>query len=99
MSQACLVVAGVRICISGESAMATELASGQDIIFPSFVFFPSVSVTLFVTGIRPRASAVLPINRVTIPHHVQILGSSCFFNCKSLLSISFETDSELTCIE
>jgi hypothetical protein len=46
-----LVVAGVRVCASGESAIAIGLdsaVSGQTII-PSSVFFPSLAATLGVT--------------------------------------------------
>jgi hypothetical protein len=99
MSEAHLVVAGVRICVSGESVMATGLASGRDFIIPSSVFFPSLSVTLSVTGIGHGAFTQTSINVVTIPRHVQILSSKCFYDCKSLSSVSFETDSELTRIE
>jgi hypothetical protein len=38
-------------------------------------------------------------SHIIIPRHVQILCSSCFLYCKSFSSISFETDSELACIE
>jgi hypothetical protein len=36
---------------------------------------------------------------LTIPSDIAILGSSCFSNCKSLSSISFEPDSRLKRIE
>jgi hypothetical protein len=39
------------------------------------------------------------LKTITIPRHVEILGSSCFAHCASLSSISFEADSELTRIE
>jgi hypothetical protein len=38
-------------------------------------------------------------SNIFIPRDIQILCSSCFSNCKSLSSISFETYSELTRIE
>jgi hypothetical protein len=39
------------------------------------------------------------LKSIKIPYHVQILCSGCFAYCKSLSSISFEIDSELTRIE
>jgi hypothetical protein len=39
------------------------------------------------------------LKSITIPRHVQILCSYCFWHCNSLSSISFETESELTRIE
>jgi hypothetical protein len=41
----------------------------------------------------------MQITSVTIPRRVQILCPECFSYCKSLSSISFEIDSELTHIE
>jgi hypothetical protein len=96
---ACLVVAGIRICIPGESAGVTGFASGGDIIISSSDFFPSLPATLLVTEIDAGAFAQSSINILTIARHVHLLDSSCFSYCKSLSSISFETPSELTRIE
>jgi predicted metal-binding protein len=38
-------------------------------------------------------------SNITISSDIEILGSSCFSNCKSLSSISFESNSRLTRIE
>jgi hypothetical protein len=38
-------------------------------------------------------------SNITIPAHIEILGSSCFFHCDSLISISFEPNSRLRRIE
>jgi hypothetical protein len=54
---------------------------------------------LYVTQIGSRAFESTRIIYITIPRHVQILCSYCFSSCKSLSSISFETESELTRIE
>jgi hypothetical protein len=101
MSEASLVIAGVRVCVSGHSATAAGSDSGVDfnIIVPSSVFFPWLARTLAVTRIGRCAFEKTPIISITIPRHVQILCSSCFSDCKSLSSISFETDCELTRIE
>jgi hypothetical protein len=101
MSEAHLVVAGVRVCASGGSVTVTELdpGSGGDTIVPSSAFFPSLTATLDVIQIGPGAFAHVRITSITIPRHVQILCSQCFSNCRSFSSISFETDSELTRIE
>jgi hypothetical protein len=40
-----------------------------------------------------------PFSEVEIPRHVEIIGSSCFSYCKSLSSITFESNSLLTRIE
>jgi hypothetical protein len=98
-SEACLVVAGVNICVSGESAMATGLVSDRDVIIPSSVFFSSLSATLLASGIGHDAFARRSMNVLAISRHVRILGSYCFSYRNSLSSISFETDSELTRIE
>jgi hypothetical protein len=79
--------------------MATGLVSGRDVIIPRSVFFPSLSATLLVTGIGRGAFTRSSLNVVTIPRHAEILGSDCFLSCTSLLSISFETNCELTRIE
>jgi hypothetical protein len=39
------------------------------------------------------------IKSITIPRHVQIFCSECFHDCRSLPSISFQVESELTRIE
>jgi hypothetical protein len=105
MSELCSVIAGVRICASGGSAtvIGLDLDSDScwdgDVIVPSSVFFPSLAATLDVTRIGRFDLSRKPIKHITIPRHVQILCSSCFSDCDSLSSISFESDSELTHIE
>jgi hypothetical protein len=96
MSEASLVVAGVRVSVSGDSATATGLDLGSDgnISGPSSVFFPWLAGTLRVTRMGSREFENAPVISITIPHHLQILSSSCFSDCESLLSISFETDSD-----
>jgi hypothetical protein len=38
-------------------------------------------------------------SNIEIPRDIEILGSSCFFHCESLSSISFESNSHLNQIE
>jgi hypothetical protein len=101
MSEVWVIVAGLGFSVSRGSATAIEfdLGSGPDIIVPSSVFFPSLAATLRVTRVVHHLFERTRITWVTIPRHVQILCSYCFPYCKSLSSISFETDSELTHIE
>jgi hypothetical protein len=103
MSDPSLIVAGVRVYVSGGSLTVAQLEhqsrSRREIIVLFPVLFPSPITTLPVTRIGKMASWGAPITSVTIPCHVQILCSWRFSRCKLLLSISFETDSELTRIE
>jgi hypothetical protein len=103
MSEASLVVAGVKLRVSGGSATATVLdldsRSDGNVIVPSSVFVPSSVVALDATRIGNRAFTGRSITSMLIPRHVQILCSYCFSHCKSLSSVSFETNSELTRIE
>jgi hypothetical protein len=101
MSEAFSVVAGVRVYVSGHTATAVGLnfVAGGNIMVPSSVFFPCLAGRLVITQIDRRAFASSSLTSITILRHVQILCSSCFAKCKSLSSISFEIDSELTRIE
>jgi hypothetical protein len=100
MSEAFLVVAGVRVCVLGHTATATGLDFGAgDIMVHSSVFFPCLAGRLTVTQIGDRAFEKMLIISIAIPRHVQIFCPWYFSYCKSLSSISFETDSELTRIE
>jgi hypothetical protein len=101
MSETHLIVAGVEVFPSGRSAIATSLAlsSCRQSVVPSSVFFPSLAATVRVTQLGGRAFENTGNTWVTIPCHVQILCSFCVSDCKSLSSISFETESELTRIE
>jgi predicted metal-binding protein len=105
MSEASLVVAGLRLFVLRGSATATgsdlELESelGSGIILPSSAFFPSRTAALGVTRIGPGAFKTQRITSMSIPRHLQILSSECFSDCNSLSSISFEVNSELTRIE
>jgi hypothetical protein len=101
MCKACLVVAGVRPCASGRSAITNglDLVSGGHAIVPSSVFVPSLAAVLGVTQVGRSAFEHARITSVIIHRHVQILCSSCFSFYKSLSSISFECDLELTRIE
>jgi hypothetical protein len=76
-------------CIRIRAGTATSL-------FPTSVFFPSLAAMLYVTRIGRFEWSSKPIRHVTIPRRVQILCSECFSYCKSLSSISYKTDSELT---
>jgi hypothetical protein len=101
VSEACSVVARVEVCASGGSATAIGLdfGSGGPIIVPLSAFFPSLAATLCVTRVGGHAFDSKRITSVAIPRHVQFICSSCFSHCKSLSSISFEIESELTRIE
>jgi hypothetical protein len=101
MSETHSVIAGVRVCASGGSEIDTGLDSGSggDIAVSSSVFVSSLVATLDVIRIGPPAFASIPITSVTMPRHVQILCLECFSCRRSLSSISFETESELTRIE
>jgi hypothetical protein len=101
MFEACLAVPGVEVCASGGLTAATGLSVGRSghIIVPSSVFFHSLAATLGVTQVGHGAFYSRLVTSMLIPRHVQIRCSSCFSGCKSLSSISFETDSELTRIE
>jgi hypothetical protein len=80
MSDASLVVSGVRVGVSGDSATAAQLNSGADgnITVPSSVFFPRLSATLRLARIGGHAFERRPIITVTIPRHVQILFTMLF---------------------
>jgi hypothetical protein len=103
MLDAPLVVAGVRFRVSQGSPTATgwdlELGLRGAIIIPSSIFFPSSAAALCITRINSDGLGRKRIQSITIPRHVQIRCSSCFSNCKSISSIEFETDSELTGIK
>jgi hypothetical protein len=99
MAQTCRVIAGLTVYISGGSATTTRFDLGGNIVVPSSAFFPSLPATLGITRIgRDRFQDTLDMF-ITISRHVQILCSGCFAGCQSLLSISFEIDSELTRID
>jgi hypothetical protein len=49
--------------------------------------------------IKPNAFQSSSLESIEIPRNVEILGSSCFHDCESLSSISFESNSRLTRIE
>jgi hypothetical protein len=101
MSETRSVVAGVEVCAEGASANAVgvDFGSGWHIVLPSPFFFPSLAAAFGITQFGRRAFDARRITSMSIPHHVQILRSSCFSSCKSLSSISFETNSDLTCIK
>jgi hypothetical protein len=52
-----------------------------------------------LTRIESRAFYDSSLQSILIPSNVEILGSKCFSNCKSLSSITFESNSRLTQIE
>jgi hypothetical protein len=96
-----LLVVGVESCASCGSATAIgwDLGPGGDIIVPSSIFFPSLAATLALTQVGPSAFQRKWITSVTIPLRVLNSLLIMFSSCKSLSSISFETDSELAHIE
>jgi hypothetical protein len=98
MSEASLVVAGVRVGVCGNSTTITRLNSDArgNTIVPSSVFFPCLARTLCITRIGDSAFQSAPILSITILRHVQILCFQCLFNSCPFSSISFETNSELT---
>jgi hypothetical protein len=49
-----------------------------------------------LTRIESEAFYQSSLQSILIPSHVEILGSKCFSNCKSLSSITFESNSRLT---
>jgi hypothetical protein len=73
MSQASLVVADVKVWVSGGSATVAGLDWGvdEDIIVPSSVFFPWLAGTLIVTRIGGSA-----FERERV-YHIDIDSSSC----------------------
>jgi predicted transcriptional regulator len=79
--------------------MVTKFDFGENTVVPSSAFFPSLATTLGITRIGGGAFRDTLIIFITIPRHVQILCSACFVSCKSLSSIVFENESELTRIE
>jgi hypothetical protein len=52
--------------------MTIDLASGNEIITPSSIFFPSLSATRLLTAIEHGAFEGTSINMVIIPRPVQI---------------------------
>jgi hypothetical protein len=68
-----------------------DSGSGGDIIVPSSLFFPSVTATLDVIRIDPRAFANILITSVTILRHVQFIDSLAFSNVLTI-SISIASD-------
>jgi hypothetical protein len=75
------------------------LASGHDVIVPSSTFFPSLAANLWVANIGRGSFYSEPITSIIIPRDGESLCLTCFSNCQSLSSISFENDSRLKCIE
>jgi hypothetical protein len=75
-----LLVAGVKVCVSGGSVNAIGLGvgSGGHIIVPSSIFFPSLAATLTVTQLGGCAIEKTQRTSVTIPRHVRIVCSECF---------------------
>jgi hypothetical protein len=95
MSEACSGVTGVSICAwhGSTTASGSYSCSDCDIIVPSSVFFPSLAGTRDVTRAGIFGFGSGHITSILILRHVRILCSDCFSDCKSLSSISFETDS------
>jgi hypothetical protein len=46
MSKACVVIAGVNVCVAAGSVTGVGLASEDDIVVPSSFFFPSRAASL-----------------------------------------------------
>jgi hypothetical protein len=103
MPENCGVGAAVRVRDTGGSVTAIGSDPEQDVNVPSSVSFPRLAATRHVTAIRARAYDGPSIKSVTIPRIVQILCSFGFARSPLAfefpLSVSFETDSQLRCIE
>jgi hypothetical protein len=82
-----------QVCMAGRSATVVGLASGDDVIVPSPAFFPSLSASLRVANIGPDSFEDQSITSIIIPRNAESLCSSCFSDCESFSSISFENDS------
>jgi hypothetical protein len=52
-----------------------------------------------LTRIESEVFCASFLQSIVIPRNVEILGSNCFSSCKSLSSITFESNSHLTRIE
>jgi hypothetical protein len=95
MSKTSVLIAGVNVCVAGESVTVVGLASGNDGIIPSFAFFPSLATSVRVASIGRGSFESQGIASIIIPRNAESLCPSCFSNCGSLSSISFESDSQL----
>jgi hypothetical protein len=72
MSETSLLVASVRIYLSGSSAPGTGFyrgCEGSNIIVPSANFSAALAVTPDLVRIRPWAFEVASTMSPTIPHH------------------------------
>jgi hypothetical protein len=95
-----VVVGGVKFERHGSVAVATRLVSGSRLVLPAAISFGSKRddlLPLRVLGVRAFARSA--VQSAVIPKQVETLGSSCFEGCQSLLSVGFETDSQLQRIE
>jgi hypothetical protein len=99
MSKTYVVIARIDVYVAPGSATVVGLASGDHVIVSSSAFFPFLAASLRAANIGRRSLDSRPIKWITIPRNVESLCSSCFENCRSLSSISFEDDSRLKLTE
>ncbi|MDR0662005.1 MAG: leucine-rich repeat domain-containing protein [Holosporales bacterium] len=95
-----VLVDEIEYRIVGDEAKVCGYRRGKrNVSVSSCVFVPAYGRCCFVTGIAENCFRYTSVKDIVIPGTVQILGSSCFEGCKSLTSVSFETDSQLRRIE
>jgi hypothetical protein len=97
--QPAVVFDGVAFMVLGRGAIAAGFASeSKGPVHPRHVII-QMGAQRFVRAIRSESFSNSSLPSIVIPRTVEIIGSSCFSGCKSLLSVSFESGSLLRRIE
>jgi hypothetical protein len=89
----------VHRIVGDEAEVCRYMGRERNISISSCVFDPVRGKSCPVTRIALGSLEYTFIRSVTIPRTVQILRTNCFSRCWSLENISFETNSQLRCIE
>jgi hypothetical protein len=93
MGESPVLVDGVRYSRRSDCAAVTGVESGTFITLRSRVFFPDANADLLILKeINSRSFSKSAIQSIFIPRTLEAIGPGCFFGCRFLLSISFESD-------
>jgi hypothetical protein len=91
-----ILVDGVRFVRQNDSAAVTGFESGPLVALRSCVFFPDANADLLILKeINQKSFVKSTAQSIIIPRTVEAIGPSCFFSCRHLVSISFESGSLL----
>jgi hypothetical protein len=83
----------------GNEALVTkQVGKTENLFLPSSVFDLRNGNVCYVTFIKDDSFSGGALREITIPRTVKALGDRCFYGCQFLVTVSFETNSQLVYI-